>query len=70
MRRSAERRLSMRGRPPGESGAILQPPSAADPGGHAQHAFALQAMERSAEARDAARKAWTGGVLPLPMSSG
>ncbi|HWH18049.1 MAG TPA: lytic transglycosylase domain-containing protein [Allosphingosinicella sp.] len=32
--------------------------------GHAQHAFALQALGRTGEAVEAARRAWTGGVLP------
>ena len=41
----------------------LFPPLTA--GGHAQHAFALQGSGRSDEARAAARRAWTGGVLPL-----
>lgn len=34
------------------------------PAGHARHAFALQASGRGAEALEAARKAWTAGVLP------
>jgi len=34
------------------------------PAGHARHAFALQASGRGDEALEAARKAWTGGVLP------
>ncbi|HEX8624441.1 MAG TPA: lytic transglycosylase domain-containing protein [Allosphingosinicella sp.] len=34
------------------------------PAGHARHAFALQASNRGNEALEAARKAWTGGVLP------
>jgi soluble lytic murein transglycosylase len=34
------------------------------PAGHARHAFALQASGRGSEAVEAARKAWTGGVLP------
>ncbi|HEX8262158.1 MAG TPA: lytic transglycosylase domain-containing protein, partial [Allosphingosinicella sp.] len=34
------------------------------PAGHARHAFALQASGRGNEALEAARKAWTGGVLP------
>ncbi|HLL29796.1 MAG TPA: lytic transglycosylase domain-containing protein [Allosphingosinicella sp.] len=34
------------------------------PAGHARHAFALQASNRGNEAFEAARKAWTGGVLP------
>jgi soluble lytic murein transglycosylase len=34
------------------------------PAGHARHAFALSASGRGDEALEAARKAWTGGVLP------
>jgi soluble lytic murein transglycosylase len=34
------------------------------PAGHARHAFALQASGRGNEAVEAARKAWTGGLLP------
>jgi soluble lytic murein transglycosylase len=34
------------------------------PAGHARHAFALQSSGRGNEALEAARKAWTGGVLP------
>ncbi|HEX8512445.1 MAG TPA: lytic transglycosylase domain-containing protein [Allosphingosinicella sp.] len=34
------------------------------PAGHARHAFALQSSGRGNEAIEAARKAWTGGVLP------
>jgi soluble lytic murein transglycosylase len=36
------------------------------PTGHAKHAFALLASGRADEAQAAARKAWTGGVLPRP----
>ena len=34
------------------------------PAGHARHAFALLASARGDEALEAARKAWTGGILP------
>ncbi len=34
------------------------------PAGHARQAFALQASGRGDEALEAARRAWTGGVLP------
>jgi len=66
MRRSAERRLSLETASPGEVTRYFAafPPLTA--GGHAQHAFALQASGRRDEAREAARRAWTGGVLPLP----
>jgi len=64
MRRSAERRLSMEPASPGEVTRFfsLHPPLTA--GGHAQHAFALQAIGRPEEARAAARRAWIEGVLP------
>ncbi|HYG49192.1 MAG TPA: lytic transglycosylase domain-containing protein [Allosphingosinicella sp.] len=39
------------------------------PAGHARHAFALQASGRGNEALEAARKAWTGGVLPAADES-
>jgi len=66
MRRSAERRLSIEPAAPAEVLRFfaLHPPLS--PGGHAQHAFALQANGRPDEARAAARRAWTAGVLPLP----
>jgi len=64
MRRSAERRLSMEPAAPGDVVRFfsLYPPLT--PGGHAQHALALQASGRPDEARAAARRAWTAGVLP------
>jgi soluble lytic murein transglycosylase len=64
MRRSAERRLALEPTSPSEVARFfsLYPPLT--PGGHAQHAFALQAGGRGDEARAAARRAWTGGVLP------
>ena len=34
------------------------------PAGHARHAFALQSSGRGNEALQAARRAWTGGVVP------
>ncbi|HEX9948486.1 MAG TPA: lytic transglycosylase domain-containing protein [Allosphingosinicella sp.] len=34
------------------------------PAGHARHAFALQSSGRGNEALEAARRAWTGGLLP------
>ena len=37
------------------------------PAGHAYQAFALQSTGRSEEARAAARRAWTAGVLPLDV---
>lgn len=64
MRRSAERRLSMETASPGDVVRFFGQFPALTPGGHAQHAFALQAIGRRDEAREAARRAWTGGVLP------
>ena len=65
MRRSAERRLSSEAAAPGDVVRFFAAHPPLTPGGHAQHAFALQATGRSEEARAAARRAWTGGVLPL-----
>ena len=64
MRRSAERRLSIEAASPAEVVRFFAALPPLTPGGHAQHAFALQAMGRRDEAREAARRAWTGGVLP------
>ena len=63
MRRSAERRLSMEPSSPAEVVRFFSQFPPLTPGGHAQHAFALQASGRSDEARAAARRAWTAGVL-------
>jgi soluble lytic murein transglycosylase len=67
MRRAAEQRLSQEAAYPAD---ILRfftvfPPQT--PGGHAALAFALQTSGRSEEARAEARRAWTGGVLPLDV---
>ena len=66
MRRSAERRLSNETASPSEVVRFFAAFPPLTPGGHAQHAFALQALGRQSEAREAAKRAWTGGVLPLP----
>ena len=65
MRRSAERRLSLEPSSPAEVVRFFSLFPPLTPGGHAQHAFALQASGGADEARAAARRAWTGGVLPL-----
>jgi len=65
MRRSAERRLSLESASPSEVIRFFTALPPLTPGGHAQHAFALQAGGRPDEARAAARRAWTAGVLPL-----
>ena len=65
MRRSAERQLSS------ESGSTAEviryfdayPPLTA--AGHARYALALQASGRAEQARQAARAAWTAGVMPV-----
>ena len=64
MRRVAERRLSLEAASPGEVVALLRRLPAADPGGHAQHAFALAGDRPREEAREAARRRLDGGVLP------
>ncbi len=64
MRRSAERRLSMEPASPGEVVRFFAAFPPLTPGGHAQHAFALQASGQREEARAAARRAWAAGVLP------
>jgi soluble lytic murein transglycosylase len=67
MRASAERRASLEAVSPNELlryFAALPPLTA---GGHAQQAFALQAMGRGQEAREVARRAWIAGVLPIEV---
>jgi soluble lytic murein transglycosylase len=67
MRSAAEQRLSLEPVAPGE---VLRYFSALPPltaAGHAQQALALQSTGRAEEARDAARRAWTAGVLPLDV---
>jgi soluble lytic murein transglycosylase len=64
MRKSAERAINLDSNAPSDIAAYFRtmPPLTAT--GWARYAFALQALGRTAEARDAARQAWYGGVLP------
>jgi soluble lytic murein transglycosylase len=67
MRRTAEQRVALEAISPGEVlrfFAAFPPLTAA---GHAQQALALQSTGRGEEARQAARRAWTAGVLPLDV---
>lgn len=63
MRKTAERAISD-GTSPSEVVSFFRnmPPTSAV--GHARHAFALQALGQTGEAREAARRAWRAGVLP------
>jgi soluble lytic murein transglycosylase len=63
LRRTAEGRLSREPVSPAEALRFFSLFPPATPGGHAQHAFALQATGRSEEARAAARRAWTAGAM-------
>ncbi|MDP9415610.1 MAG: lytic transglycosylase domain-containing protein, partial [Pseudomonadota bacterium] len=64
MRRSAERAINPDTSRPGEVVAYFRSlPPLTNPG-HARHAFALIAEGNIAEGREAARRAWHGGVLP------
>jgi len=67
MRRAAEQRLSLGTDYPAEAQNFFRafPPQTA--AGHAAFAFALQSSGRGDEAREEARRAWTGGVLPLDV---
>ncbi|HEV2817409.1 MAG TPA: lytic transglycosylase domain-containing protein [Allosphingosinicella sp.] len=67
MRRAAEQRAAIEAVPPGEVLRFFSsfPPLTAS--GHASQAFALQAAGRAEEARAAARRAWTAGVLPVEL---
>jgi soluble lytic murein transglycosylase len=64
MRRTAEKAINPEAGSASEVVAFfrLLPPLSAT--GHARHAFALLATGRPVEAREAARTAWTTGVLP------
>lgn len=64
MRKTAERAIDPMTTSPSEivSYFRIHPPLTAL--GHARHAFALQALGRIDEARQAARQAWHGGVMP------
>jgi soluble lytic murein transglycosylase len=67
MRRAAEQRLSQESAYPAEVQRFFAayPPQTA--AGHAALAFALQAGGRIDEAREEARRAWTGGVMPVEV---
>ena len=67
LRRAAEQRLSQEAAYPGDVQRFFAAFPPQTPGGHAALAFALQASGRGAEAREEARRAWTGGVLPLDV---
>ncbi len=63
LRRTAEQKLAREAASPGEVLRFFAAFPPLTPGGHAQHAFALQANGRGGEAREAARRAWTGGAM-------
>jgi soluble lytic murein transglycosylase len=69
LRKTAERAIDPNATRPGEVTSYfrLMPPLTAT--GHARHAFALMAEGNQAAARDAARQAWYGGVLPVTDES-
>jgi soluble lytic murein transglycosylase len=67
MRRAAEQRLSQEAAYPADVQRFFAAFPPQTPGGHAALAFALQASGRGAEAREEARRAWTGGVLPIEV---
>jgi len=64
MRRAAEQRAAIEAVAPGDVLRFFSnfPPTSA--AGHASQAFALQSSGRAEEARAAARRAWTAGVMP------
>ena len=64
LRRSAERRLSTETVSPNEVIRFFTVLPPTTPGGAANHALALQAAGRVAEAREAARRAWRMGAMP------
>jgi soluble lytic murein transglycosylase len=63
LRRSAERRLSTETASPNEVIRFFTVLPPTTPGGAANYALALQAAGRSAEAREAARRAWRMGAM-------
>jgi soluble lytic murein transglycosylase len=69
MRKTAERAIDPNGTRAGDVTSYfrLMPPLTAT--GHARHAFALMAEGNVQAARDAARQAWYGGVLPITDES-
>jgi soluble lytic murein transglycosylase len=64
MRRAAEQRLSQESAYPADIQRFFAAFPPQTPAGHAALAFALQASGRAAEAREEARRAWTGGAMP------
>ena len=66
MRRAAERQIDPSSTSPSEVVRYFSAFPPLTPVGHARNAFALLASGRTDEAREAAREAWTGGVLPQP----
>ena len=67
MRRAAEQRVALEPIPPGEVLRFFSAFPPLTPAGHTAQAFALQSTGRPEEARAAARRAWTAGVLPLDV---
>src|SRR6185503_14514616 len=67
MRRAAEQRVALEPISPGEVLRFFSAFPPLTPAGHAAQAFALQSTGRPEEARAAARRAWTAGVLPLDV---
>jgi soluble lytic murein transglycosylase len=63
MRRAAEQRLSQEAAYPAEVIRFFTAFPPQSPGGHAALALALQASGRGQEAREEARRAWTGGAM-------
>jgi soluble lytic murein transglycosylase len=63
LRRSAERRLSTETASPNEVIRFFSALPATTAGGQANYALALQAVGRSGEAREAARRAWRMGAM-------
>ncbi len=64
LRKTAERAINPDATAPGEVVSFFRQLPPLTPVGHARHAFALAATGDAANAREAARKAWHGGVLP------
>jgi soluble lytic murein transglycosylase len=66
MRKTAERAINPATSSPGEVVSFFRANPALTNTGHARHAFALLALGRVDEAREAARLAWRSGVLLRP----
>ncbi|SMF78870.1 lytic transglycosylase domain-containing protein [Allosphingosinicella indica] len=67
MRRTAERAINLdSGTSPSDVVAFFRVHPPLTNTGFARQAFALQALGRTQEAREAARSAWRGGLLPRP----